>query len=142
MQAVKVLESEYQKRLLELDPKNLQLIEEWPKKVQQYKNDFYIYKVRGKEIKIATHYESLSHTLIPKISTPRYTAWGDLLQWIMQENVPGDFPLPQEFIRSREKEKTQHECLLAKADQSEPTNVFIMFLSDFQQNVCQRHLIL
>jgi len=92
MQAVKVLESEYQKLLLELDPKNLQLIEEWPKKVQQYKNDFYIYKVRDKEIKIATHYESLSHTLIPKISTPRYTAWGDLLQWIMQENVPGDFP--------------------------------------------------
>lgn len=92
MQTVKVLESEYQKLLLELDPKNLQLIEEWPKKVQQYKNDFYIYKVRDKEIKIATHYESLSHTLIPKISTPRYTAWGDLLQWIMQENVPGDFP--------------------------------------------------
>ena len=92
MQAMKVLESEYQKLLLELDPKNFQLIEEWPKKVQQYKNEFYIYKVRDKEIKIATHYESLSHTLIPKISTPRYTAWGDLLQWIMQENVPGDFP--------------------------------------------------
>lgn len=92
MQILKVLESEYQKLLLELDPKNLQLLEEWPKKVQQYKNDFYIYKVRDKEIKIATHYESLSHTLIPKISTPRFTAWGDLLQWIMQENVPGDFP--------------------------------------------------
>jgi methylmalonyl-CoA mutase len=34
----------------------------------------------------------LSHTAIPKVVTPRYEAWGDLLQWQLQENVPGEFP--------------------------------------------------
>ncbi|MCX6311453.1 MAG: methylmalonyl-CoA mutase family protein [Bacteroidetes bacterium] len=89
---VVALEKEYHNLLLDIDPKNFKLIEEWPEKAQQYKNEFYIYKVRDKELKIETHYESLSHTLIPKISTPRYEAWGDLLQWLMQENVPGEFP--------------------------------------------------
>ena len=43
-------------------------------------------------MKIQTHYESLSHSQIPKISTPRYEAWGDILKWNLQENVPGEFP--------------------------------------------------
>jgi methylmalonyl-CoA mutase len=91
-EALTILEKEYQKLLLELDPKNLKLIEEWPAKAQQYKDEFYIFKVRDKEIKVETHYKSLSQTLVPKVSTPRYQAWGDLLQWLMQENVPGEYP--------------------------------------------------
>src|SRR5690606_13896778 len=61
-------------------------------KVRQYKNSLYTYKVRDKEINIATHTETLSHTQIPKVSLPRYEAWGDLLKWNLQENVPGEFP--------------------------------------------------
>ncbi|MDQ3111179.1 MAG: methylmalonyl-CoA mutase family protein [Bacteroidota bacterium] len=89
---IEALEGTYKKLSLDLDPKNFKLIEEWPAKAQQYKNEFYIFKVRDKEIKVETHYESLSHTMIPKVSTPRYQAWGDQLQWLMQENVPGEFP--------------------------------------------------
>ena len=77
---------------LELDPKNKKLLEEWPEKVKQYKGEFFIYEVRGKEIKISTHTRSLSQSLIPKISLPKYEAWGDLLNWLLQENVPGEFP--------------------------------------------------
>ncbi len=62
------------------------------KKKQTYKDEFYSFTVRNKVIKIPTHSESLSHTKIPKISLPRYEAWGDILQWILQENVPGEFP--------------------------------------------------
>jgi len=50
------------------------------------------FKVRDKEVKIETHTESLSHSQIPKVALPKYTGWGDLLGWILQENVPGDFP--------------------------------------------------
>jgi methylmalonyl-CoA mutase len=91
-ESVESVESAYKKLVLELDPKNFKLIEEWPGKVQEYKNEIYVYKVRGKDVKVKTHYESLSHTQLPKISTPRYEAWGDLLQWLMQENLPGEFP--------------------------------------------------
>lgn len=90
--ALKVIKAQFDKLLLELDPKNKKLIEGFEAKFQLYKNEFYLFKVREKEIKIATHYESLSHTQVPKVSTPKYRAWGDLLQWTLQENVPGEFP--------------------------------------------------
>lgn len=89
---IKGLEETYAQIALGFDGRNKKILEGWQEKVQQYKNEFFIFKVRDKELKIKTHYESLSHTQIPKISTPRYEAWGDLLKWNLQENVPGEFP--------------------------------------------------
>jgi len=89
---IKGLEETYAQIGLSFDGHNKQIIEGWADKVQQYKNEFFIFKVRDKEIKIQTHYESLAHTQVPKVSTPRYEAWGDILKWNLQENVPGEFP--------------------------------------------------
>ncbi|MDF2438919.1 MAG: methylmalonyl-CoA mutase [Bacteroidota bacterium] len=86
------LEKTYKEIELNFDGRNKKILEGWAEKVQQYKNEFFIFKVRDKELKIKTHYESLSHSQIPKISTPRYEAWGDILKWNLQENVPGEFP--------------------------------------------------
>ena len=86
------LEREIEGEVLNLDPKNKKLIEQWPAKVKQYKEPLYKFKVRDKEIAIETHSESLSHSQIPKVSLPNYSAWGDLLKWMLQENVPGEFP--------------------------------------------------
>ncbi|MCF8276795.1 MAG: methylmalonyl-CoA mutase family protein [Flavobacteriales bacterium] len=88
----KVLEAEFDRVKLDLDPRNWLIIEGWPEQAQRYKDEFYIFKVRDKEIKIKTHSESLSHLQIPKVATPKYRNWGDLLRWILQENVPGEFP--------------------------------------------------
>lgn len=76
----------------DLDPHNWDIIIGWEAKVKLYKDDVYTFTVRDKKIEIKTHTESLSHTQVPKVSLPRYTAWGDLLQWNLQENVPGEFP--------------------------------------------------
>lgn len=89
---LKNLEESFEKVKLNLDPKNLKLIEEWPEKQKKYSDEIYTFKVRDKEIKMETHTESLSHTQIPKVALPKYKAWGDLLQWNLQENVPGEFP--------------------------------------------------
>ena len=78
--------------VLNLDPHNKKILDEWPEKVKKYREEIYSYKVRDKEIKIKTHTETLSHTQIPKVSLPKYEAWGDLLQWNLKENVPGEFP--------------------------------------------------
>ncbi|MCC7224088.1 MAG: methylmalonyl-CoA mutase family protein, partial [Chitinophagales bacterium] len=82
----------YQTLLKDLDPHNLSRLENWTTFAQNYRNDEYIYLVRNKEIRVKTYTESLSRLKIPKISLPRYTAWGDLLRWLLQENVPGEFP--------------------------------------------------
>jgi methylmalonyl-CoA mutase len=88
----KELEALISKLKLDLDPKNYKLIEEWPAKVRQYKEPLFKFMVRDKEIGIQTHSESLSHIQIPKVALPKYQAWGELLQWSLQENVPGEFP--------------------------------------------------
>jgi methylmalonyl-CoA mutase len=89
---IKALWAEFDRVKLDLDPHNWELILQWPLKQKQYQDEYYVFKVRDKEIKIKTHTESLSHSQIPKIVTPKYESWGDLLQWILQENVPGEFP--------------------------------------------------
>ncbi len=82
----------YEKTFKKLDPENKEILTNWENKVRSYKEDTYVYKVRGKDIHVETHTESLSHMKIPKISLPRYKAWGDILRWNLKENVPGEFP--------------------------------------------------
>jgi methylmalonyl-CoA mutase len=89
---IKLLVAQFEKVKLNLNPYNWEIILNWQEKFQKYKNPMYTFKVRGKEINIETHSESLSHSKIPKISLPKYQAWGDLLRWNLQENVPGEFP--------------------------------------------------
>ncbi|MBC7382630.1 MAG: methylmalonyl-CoA mutase family protein [Bacteroidia bacterium] len=86
------LEAAFKEIELNLDPKNKVLLEGWQEKKNLYVNDYYIFKVRDKELKIKTHTESLSHTQIPKVAVPKFKAWGDILRWALQENFPGDFP--------------------------------------------------
>jgi isobutyryl-CoA mutase len=89
---IKGLEETYAEIELKFDGFNKKILENWAEKKKKYKDEFYIYKVRDKDIKVETHSESLSHLQIPKVSTPRYEAWGDILKWNLQENVPGEFP--------------------------------------------------
>ena len=89
---IKTLKEVYNNIELDLDKQNMQILENWEKKIEAYKKDNFVFKVRDKEIKIETHTESLSHLKIPKISFPKYKAWGDILKWNLRENVPGEFP--------------------------------------------------
>jgi isobutyryl-CoA mutase len=87
-----VLGSMVQDAQQKLDPTTLKTIEGWEKKKKSYKDEYYIFRVRDKEIKIATHTESLSHLKIPKVSMPPFLAWGEIARWSLRENVPGEFP--------------------------------------------------
>jgi isobutyryl-CoA mutase len=89
---VKSLEEVYTKIALDFEGKNKKLIDEWNAKCQQYRDAVYTFKVRDKEIKIKTHTESLSHSQIPKVATPKFKNWGEIIRWSSQENFPGDFP--------------------------------------------------
>ncbi|WP_136468433.1 methylmalonyl-CoA mutase family protein [Flagellimonas onchidii] len=87
-----LLIKEFDKKKMNLDPHHWDTILKWSEKKEMYRAELYSFKVRGKEIKIKTHSESLSHSQIPKVALPRYEAWGDVLNWSLQENVPGEFP--------------------------------------------------
>jgi methylmalonyl-CoA mutase len=86
------LKKQYELYSENLEPANRRILLGWQEKVQNYKNDEFVYTVRDKEIRVTTYTESLSHSRIPKVVTPRYRAWGDVLRWNLRENVPGEFP--------------------------------------------------
>jgi methylmalonyl-CoA mutase len=82
----------YQHLEEQLDGECKKLLRQWPETKNKYKQEFFVYKVRDKEIKQPLFYESLSKLQIPKVSLPRYKDWGDILFWLLTENVPGEFP--------------------------------------------------
>ncbi len=75
-----------------LDPTNKKLVGNWASVRERYSKEFYEFQVRDKVIRQPLRYKSLSGTELPKVILPKYNDWGDILQWQLQENVPGEFP--------------------------------------------------
>jgi len=75
-----------------LEPANLKALEGWEKKAACYRAEEFVYEVRGQAIRVKTGEQSLSGLRIPKIGLPRCQGWGDLLSWLLKENLPGEFP--------------------------------------------------
>ncbi|MFZ1332862.1 MAG: methylmalonyl-CoA mutase family protein [Flavobacteriales bacterium] len=76
----------------DLDPHLWAMLTGWSAESEKYSGEFFTYTVRGKEIKVPNHTESLSHLKIPKVALPKFRSWGDKVRWAMQENTPGFFP--------------------------------------------------
>ena len=74
------------------DPKAKKLLDMWPQTLEAYSGDEYVVKIRDKEIRTKLTSESLSGTKIRKVILPKYTDDGEILRFLMKENVPGSFP--------------------------------------------------
>ncbi len=86
------LENIYKDAEADLDGTCKRILENWDSKKEIYEADEFIYKVRGREIRVPTFTTSLSHSRIPRVVLPKYKDWGEILKWVLQENVPGEFP--------------------------------------------------
>ncbi len=75
-----------------LDPRAAKLLAQWPTIKASYAGDEYVVKIRGREIRTALNHTSLSGVKVPKVALPRYEDHGELLRWLLLENVPGAFP--------------------------------------------------
>lgn len=90
--AVSALGELAQGREQQLLPANAQLLAQWPDMQQAYAGDEYVVKIRDKEIRTSLIHTSLSGTKIRKVVLPQYECHGELLKWLLLENVPGSFP--------------------------------------------------
>ncbi len=86
------LRQRYQETLNDLNVESLQLLRDWPKRAAAVQQEEYSYRVRGKDVTGANFRESLSHQKIPKIAVPGYRDWGELLEFLLKENLPGAYP--------------------------------------------------
>ncbi len=80
------------KRLSLMDRDALQLLKQWPDMQKAYAGDEYVVKIRDKELRTALTTRSLSGTVIRKVSLPTYEDHGEVLKWLMLDNVPGSYP--------------------------------------------------
>ena len=64
----------------------------WPGIQATYSGDEHVVKIREKEIRTRLFTETLSGNKVRKVSLPKYADHGDLLRWLMKENLPGYFP--------------------------------------------------
>jgi methylmalonyl-CoA mutase len=81
-----------QLRELDQDPAARKLLTQWPDMQKAYAGDEYVVKIRDKEIRTALTTKSLSGTTIRKVALPKYEDHGEILKWLMLDNVPGSFP--------------------------------------------------
>jgi len=75
-----------------LDPATRRVMEEWTEVRDLYGREELAYSVRGREIRLPLHWESLAHSRIPKISLPSFEDPAEIYRWMREENVPGRFP--------------------------------------------------
>ncbi|MES2686695.1 MAG: fused isobutyryl-CoA mutase/GTPase IcmF [Pseudomonadota bacterium] len=68
------------------------LLAQWPDMQTAYAGDEYVVKIRDKEIRTALTTKSLSGTTIRKVALPQYEDHGEVLKWLMLDNVPGSYP--------------------------------------------------
>ncbi|MCA0242831.1 MAG: methylmalonyl-CoA mutase family protein, partial [Proteobacteria bacterium] len=79
-------------RAAKLDPQAKKLLMMWPEMQKAYAGDEYVVKIRDKEIRTGLVHTTLSRNKIRKVALPAYEDHGELLKWLMLENVPGSFP--------------------------------------------------
>jgi len=75
-----------------LDAAPRKLLSMWPQMQQAYAGDEYVVKIRDKEIRTALTHTTLSGSKIRKVALPQYEDHGEILKWLLLDNVPGSFP--------------------------------------------------
>jgi len=75
-----------------LEPRSLRLLEQWPKVRESYSGDEYVVRIRDRALHIPLTTTTLSGTRLPKVVLPRWDDHGELLRWLLLENLPGSFP--------------------------------------------------
>lgn len=73
-------------------PATSKMLKQWPELKEMYSKKEFVTKIRDKEIVTELTTKSLSGLDIPKVALPKFEDWGDIVKWIMKENVPGSFP--------------------------------------------------
>ena len=81
-----------EQREARLDPAAAKLLAMWPQMQKAYAGEEYVVKIRDKEIRTSLIHTTLSGSKIRKVALPRFEDHGEIVKWLMLDNVPGSFP--------------------------------------------------
>jgi len=129
---VKTTGGEASKLEKELGADNRELLEKYHQLQTEYHEEELTYEVRGKTIKRPLFSKSLSNLFIPRIATPTYRDWGDILTYMRKENLPGHYPYTAGVfpLKSQEEEPKRQ---FAGEGAPERTNKRFHYLTEGEQ---------
>jgi methylmalonyl-CoA mutase len=90
--AVQAVTDLAEQREARMQPAARKLLAMWPDMQRAYAGDEYVVKIRDREIRTRLTHTTLSGTTLRKVVLPRYADHGEVLRWLMRDNVPGSFP--------------------------------------------------
>ena len=90
--SIATLRQRYNVVLEEIDRECIAALQAWPTRYQQVKDEHFSYQVRGKDVTGDNYKKSLSGLDIPKVAPPEYKSWGEQLNFLFRENLPGAYP--------------------------------------------------
>ncbi len=88
----RALRASYNRRLDEMGAEAVAELKGWPARARSATDKTYSYKVRERQVTGENYTESLSRSAIPKLAVPHLKDWGELLHFILTENLPGSYP--------------------------------------------------
>ena len=138
--AKKTVERVAEEREAKQDSRAKKLLAMWPQMQKAYAGDEYVVKIRNRELRTALTTTSLSGSKIRKVALPTYEDHGELLKWLLLENVPGSFPYTAGVLRVQAaRTKIRRACSPAKAIRSRPTRASSCSAKACRPSGCRPH---
>ncbi len=104
-QTVRDLFARYRQALGQLDGELRDALVRWPSTRDAYRGEEQVYAVRGREIRVQNHAETLAHTRLPRVAVPELQSWRELTRYLRAENLPGRFPFTAGVFPFKRKEE-------------------------------------
>lgn len=86
------LDQLYARKDEELSVSSKKQLSLWPVTLDLYSREDYVVNIRNREMRTTLTSNSLSGSKIRKVALPHYRDEGEILRFLMKENLPGSFP--------------------------------------------------
>src|SRR6185312_5738078 len=91
-QTSRAMRDAYNAALDDIGAEGLAELRRWPARVREATEKTYQYKVRDRLVTGENYTESLSRLPMPKLAVPKLRDWGEILHFLLTENLPGAYP--------------------------------------------------
>jgi len=100
------------------------LLDAWPQTVAAYSGDDHVVRIRDREIRTALTATTLSGTQLRKVALPKFVDHGEILRWLMLDNLPGYFPFTAGVFPFRRENEDPTRMFAGEGDPSRTNRRF------------------
>ncbi|MEC5408769.1 fused isobutyryl-CoA mutase/GTPase IcmF [Paraburkholderia sp. MPAMCS5] len=118
------LDTLIEQRTAALGERERKLLDAWPQTVAAYSGDEHVVRIRDREIRTALTVTSLSGSEVRKVALPKFVDHGEILRWLMLDNLPGYFPFTAGVFPFRRENEDPTRMFAGEGDPSRTNRRF------------------